>query len=198
MESTVADAREATKHWWVFLVSGILWILFAWVVLSFDYDTVWAVAVFFGFGLLAGGMMTIMLGRDAPSMRWLHIAFGVISIVGGVVALIWPGQTFLVLAAIIGWYVMFAGILDITVAFASKGDNDIWWLQLILGIAQVLIGFWAVGYAGRSIALLVVWVGASALARGISSLFIAFGLHGAGKQLRDKMAGAPLPPPAPT
>ncbi len=198
MESTVADAREATKHWWVFLVSGILWILFAWVVLSFDYDTVWAVAVFFGFGLLAGGMMTIMLGRDAPSMRWLHIGFGVISIVGGIIALIWPGQTFLVLAAIIGWYVMFAGILDITVAFASKGDNDIWWLQLILGIAQVLIGFWAVGYAGRSIALLVVWVGASALARGISSLFIAFGLHGAGKELRDKMSGAPLPPPAPT
>ena len=33
----------------------VLWILFAWIVLSFDYDTVWAVAVFFGFGLIAGG-----------------------------------------------------------------------------------------------------------------------------------------------
>jgi hypothetical protein len=51
----------------------------------------------------------------------------------------------------------------------------------------VLIGFWAVGYAGRSIALLVIWVGASALARGISDIFIGFGLHSAGKEVRKRM-----------
>ena len=67
---------------------------------------------------------------------------------------------------------MIAGILDLTTAFATKDENDLWWLQLILGIAQILIGFWAIGYAGRSISLLVVWVGATALARGISSLFV--------------------------
>ena len=55
----------------------------------------------------------------------------------------------------------------------------------------MLIGFWAIGYAGRSISLLVVWVGATALARGISSLFVGFGLHGAGKELRNRMAGTP-------
>jgi uncharacterized membrane protein HdeD (DUF308 family) len=187
MESTEVD-ELAARHWWVFLLAGVLWILFAWVVLSFDYDTVWAVAVFFGFGMIAGGSMTIMLGMDAPSWRWLHISFGVIAIVAGIVTLIWPGQTFLVLAAIIGWYVMLAGILDLGAAFATKDENDLWWLQLILGIAQILVGFWAIGYEGRSIALLVIWVGASALARGISSLFIGFGLHGAGKQLRKRMA----------
>ena len=63
MEATSADDLEAARHWWVFLVTGILWILFAWIVLSFDYDSVWAVAVFFGFGMIAGGIMTIMVGR---------------------------------------------------------------------------------------------------------------------------------------
>jgi uncharacterized membrane protein HdeD (DUF308 family) len=188
MESTGVDELEAARHWWVFLLVGVLWILFAWVVLSFDYDTVWAVAVFFGFGMIVGGVMTIMLGMDTTSWRWLHITFGVIAIVAGIVALIWPGQTFLVLAAIIGWFVMLAGIVDLGAAFATKDENDLWWLQLILGIAQILVGFWAIGYEGRSIALLVIWVGASALARGISSLFIGFGLHGAGKQLRKRMA----------
>lgn len=188
---------EVTRNWWVFLVSGIAWILFAWVVLSFDFDTVWAIAVFFGFGLLAGGAMTIAVGMSAPTWRWLHVAFGVIAIIGGLFALAWPGQTFLVLAAVIGWYVLFTGILDIAMAFSTRDDNDVWWLQLIVGIAEVLVGFWAVSYEGRSITLLVVWVGASALARGISSLFIAFGLHGAGKQLKGRMAGGPLPPPAP-
>jgi uncharacterized membrane protein HdeD (DUF308 family) len=189
MQSTSAEL-EGARHWWLFLISGILWILFAWVVLSFNYETVWAVAVFFGIGLIAGGFMSIFVGLDARSWRWLHVTFGVLAILAGCVALLWPGQTFLVLAAIIGWYVMLSGVLDLIVAFATKDENDLWWLQLILGIAQVLIGFWAVGYAGRSISLLVIWVGATALARGISSIFVAVGLHGAGKRLRRQMAAA--------
>lgn len=200
---TVDDpALSMTRHWWWFLVAGVLWILFAWIVLSFDYETVWAVAVFFGVGLIAGGLMSIMLGIDARSWRWLHLTFGVISVLAGFIALIWPGQTFLVLAAIIGWYVMLTGIIDLATSIATKHENDMWWLQLIVGIAQILVGFWAIGYAGRSIALLVIWVGATALARGISSLVIGFGLHGASKELRRQMGsgaaatpGVPPPPP---
>jgi len=199
MDSTVLDepTAEVTRQWWVFLVSGILWIIFAWIVLSFDYTTVWAVAVFFGFGAIFGGLMSVMLGASAPSWRWVHVAFGVIAIIAGVLALIWPGQTFLVLAAIIGWYIMFAGVIDLSMAISTREQNDLWWLQLCLGIAEILIGFWAIGYEGRSIALLVIWVGASALARGISALFVAFGLHGAGKALNRRMSGSPLPPPTP-
>jgi len=188
-----ADAEElaeVSKGWWLYLVAGVLWIIFGWVVLSFNFDTVWAVAVFFGFGFIIGGIMELIVGFETPAWRWLHILFGIIAIIAGILALIWPGQTFLVLAAIIGWYVLFAGIMDLGIAFATKQENDLWWLQLVLGIAEVLIGFWAVGYSGRSIALLVVWVGASALARGISSIFLGFGLHSSGKELRKKLATA--------
>ena len=137
MDPIVADEltsleAEAARHWWIHIVAGVLWILFGWVVLSFDDTTVWAVAVFVGFGL--------------------------------------------------------TGVLDLVVAITTRGENDMWWLQLTLGIAQIVIGFWAIGYAGRSIALLVVWVGATALARGISALIVGFGLHGADKQLRRQMA----------
>lgn len=182
--------EEASRLWWLFLINGILWVLFAFVVLSFTYTTVWAVAIFFGFGLIVGGLMEIMVGSQVASWRWLHVTFGVIAIIAGVLALVWPGQTFLVLAAIIGWYIMVAGIIDLVTAITTRDDNDLWWLGLILGIVEILIGFWAVGYAGRSIALLVVWVGATALIRGISNLFAAFGLHGIGKTMRNKMAPA--------
>jgi uncharacterized membrane protein HdeD (DUF308 family) len=180
--------EEASGLWWLFLINGILWILFAFVVLSFTYTTVWAVAIFFGIGFIIGGLMEIMVGTRALSWRWLHVTFGVIAIIAGVLALIWPGQTFLVMAAIVGWYVMFVGIIDLVTAITTREDNELWWLGLILGIVAILIGFWAVGYAGRSIALLVVWVGATALIRGISNLIAAFGLHGIGKTMHKKMA----------
>jgi uncharacterized membrane protein HdeD (DUF308 family) len=193
---TREEVLEESKGWWLFLLTGILWIIFGFIVLSFDdFETVWAVAVFFGIGFIVGGIMELFVAGRAPGWKWLHILFGVIAIIAGVLALIWPGQTFLVLAAIIGWYVLFSGIMDIITAFVTKDENDLWWLQLVLGIAQVLIGFWAVGYAGRSITLLVIWVGASALARGISSIFIGFGLHSAGKEVRKRMGPtAPVTP----
>ncbi len=197
-EPNVDELIEVSKGWWLYLVAGVLWIIFGWVVLSFNFDTVWAVAVFFGFGFIIGGMMELFVAFQATSWRWLHIAFGVIAIIAGIVALVWPGQTFLVLAAIIGWYILFAGIMDIVTSIAVKEDNEMWWLQLILGIAEVLIGFWAVGYTGRSVALLVIWVGASALARGISSIVLGFGLHSTGKELRKRMSPTPPPPRAAT
>jgi len=181
-------AEDEPRYWWIFLVNGILWILFAFLVLSFTFTTVWAVALFFGFGFIIGGIFELMVSSRDTSWRWLHVTFGVIAIIAGILALIWPGETFLVLAAIIGWYVMIAGTIDIVVSVTTRRINDLWWLGLILGIVEVLIGFWAVGYSGRSIALLVVWVGATALVRGIANLMAAFGLHRIGKTMRGAMA----------
>ena len=193
---TADEFVEVGKGWWLYLVAGALWIIFGFIVLSFKIDTVWAIAVFFGIGFMIGGIMELYVAFETPGWRWLHVVFGVIAIVAGFLALIWPGETFLVLAAIISWYILFAGIMDIVVAFSTREENDLWWLQLILGIVEVLIGFWAVGYAGRSVALLVVWVGASALARGISSIFLGFGLHNAAKEVRKRLSAMPPPPRA--
>ena len=185
---TMAETEtEATRWWWLFLVTGVLWILYAFVVLSFTVETVWAVALLFGVGFIMGGLFEFMLASVAESWRWLHIVFGIVAIAAGILALVWPRQTFLVLAAITGWYLMIDGIMGIIVAVSTRTINDLWWLGLVLGIAEVLIGFWAVGYIGRSIALLVVWVAAGALARGISDLMAGFTVHGADKKMRQAM-----------
>ena len=47
-------------------------------------------------------------------------------------------------------------------------------MQLIVGIVEVLLGFWAAGYYGRSAVLLVAWVAAIAIMRGITDIVLAF------------------------
>jgi len=183
--TTVADDRDVTKHWWLFLVTGALWIIFGFIVLSFDITTVYAVAIFLGVGFIVGGIVELGLASVAESGKWLYVTFGIIAIIAGIVALVWPEQTFVVVAAIVAWLVLFAGILDVVTSLATRHDNDIWWLQLILGGLEIAVGVWAIGYTGRSIALLVIWVGVAALFRGISHIVLAFGLRGADKQLRQ-------------
>lgn len=179
----VGHMKSFTGRWWLYLISGIAWFLFAFLALTWNLATVWGIAVFAGIGLIIGGLFEFVVSSVVPSWKWVHVVFGVLSIAAGVLALGWPGQTFLVLAALLAWYLLFSGFFEVVLAFTTRELDELWWLRLLLGVAQILVGFWAVGYAGRSTALLIVWVAAAALARGLSNLFVAFGLHAAGKEI---------------
>lgn len=181
--TSVHDLRKATRLWWLVLLVGVLWIVFAWIVLSFDFTTVLAVSVFAGVSFIAAGVSEFFLATQVEGWRWLWIVLGVVSVAAGIVALVWPDETFLVLAAIVGWYLMLRGVFDFVIALLDRDEDDLWWLRLVLGIVQIVIGFWAIGYVGRSIAVLVIWVGAYALAKGITDIVLAFKLRSAGKRL---------------
>ena len=191
------DMRTVTGNWGWFLAAGIAWVVFAFVVLSFNYATVWAVAILFGIGFILGGIMEFMVAAIAPGWKWLYILLGIVSILAGVIALIWPGETFLVLAAIVGWLLLFYGIIDIVFAFSTKSIDDLWWLQLISGIIMIGLGFWAISpddrtvATYRSIVLLVVWVGFAALFRGVSDIIVGFRLRSAHKRLDTLATDSP-------
>jgi len=58
--------------------------------------------------------------------------------------------------------------------------NSVWWLGLVTGILEIALGFWASQQliATRA-ALLIIWIGALALFRGISEIVLAFELKSA-------------------
>jgi uncharacterized membrane protein HdeD (DUF308 family) len=184
------DAKVVTGNWGWFLAAGIAWILFAFLILSFNYRTVWAIAVFFGIGFIMGGIMEFAVAAAAPGWKWLYILIGIVSIIAGVIALVWPGQTFLVLSAIVGWLLLFYGVFDIVFAFSTRQVEGLWWMQLIAGIIMILLGFWAISPDNATVStyrgavLLVVWIGVAALFRGISDIIVGFRLRSTHKQLQ--------------
>jgi uncharacterized membrane protein HdeD (DUF308 family) len=73
---------------------------------------------------------------------------------------------------------VFAGVYDIIISIASRDEESAWWLQLISGIILLILGFWAAGYWGRSAVLLVAWVAAFTLIRGVRDIVLAFRVRG--------------------
>ena len=193
-QSLREDMRTVTGNWGWFLAAGIAWIVFAFFVLSFNFETVWAIAVFFGIVFIAGGIMEFAVAAVAPGWKWLYVLIGIVSIVAGLIALMWPGETFLVLSAIVGWLLLFYGIIDIVFAFSTRHLEGLWWMQLISGIIMVLLGFWAISPDNATVAtyrgavLLVVWVGVAALFRGISDIIVGFRLRSVHKELEAPAA----------
>jgi uncharacterized membrane protein HdeD (DUF308 family) len=193
-QSLREDMQTVTRNWGWFLAAGIAWIVFAFLLLSFNYRTVWAIAVFFGIGFIVGGIMEFAVAAVAPGWKWLYVLIGIVSIVAGVIALMWPGETFLVLSAIAGWLLLFYGIIDIVFAFSTRHLEGFWWMQLISGIIMVLLGFWAISPDNATVAtyrgavLLVVWIGVAALFRGISDIIVGFRLRSAHRELEAPAA----------
>jgi uncharacterized membrane protein HdeD (DUF308 family) len=66
-----------------------------------------------------------------------------------------------------------------------------WWLTLILGIVELLLGIWAAGYPGRSLFVFVNLVGIYAVAYGFTELFAAFELRGLDRRLERTSAEPP-------
>ena len=69
--------------------------------------------------------------------RWALILFGIISIIGGVLALVWPGVTILALIILLGIDILFWGILLVVNAFRT-GQGRV--LAVIFGVLALIAG----------------------------------------------------------
>ncbi len=161
--------------WWWLLVTGTAWVLVAVILLRFDYTSVSAISILFGIVAIVAGVLEIgVLFLAAGWWKLLHGLLAVAFIAAGIVAFIHPGNTFAALAAVFSFFLVIAGTFDIVISISVRREIDVWWLQLITGIIEVLLGFWAAGYYGRSAVLLVAWVAAIAIMRGIRDIVLAF------------------------
>src|SRR5512133_1605869 len=174
--------------WWLLLLTGIGWVLVALIVLRFDYTSVSAISILFGIVAIAAGVLEIGVMLLANGWwKLLNALVALVFIVAGIVAFIHPGDTFAALAAVFSFFLIFAGFFDIIESISVRHEIEVWWLQLIGGIIELGLGFWAAGYYGRSAVLLVAWVAAIAIIRGFMNILLAFRVrevqHAAGSEV---------------
>lgn len=177
------QARQVSKLWWLFLVTGVIWVVISFVVLSFDPTSAALIGLMMGVVLVVAGINEFVAAAVVDGWKWAHALLGVLFLVTGVMAMLEPFQTFGVLALLIGWFLLFKGTFTVVLSIAARRELHLWGLLLAAGIAEIMIGLWALGYPGRSAWLLVLWVGIGAMLRGITEIVTGFQLHGAHRRL---------------
>jgi uncharacterized membrane protein HdeD (DUF308 family) len=173
VDQTRADLSEPSRYWWVPLISGIFWLIVALIVLRFNEASVTTTGILAGITIIAAGANDLALAGTVERGRWLYLLLAAFLVPLGVVALFSPGNTFEALAAIIGWYLLFKGTFDIVQALMNR-TAELWWAGLMVGTVEILLAFWAAGYFGRKAVLLIIWVAAAALSRGVMQITLAF------------------------
>jgi uncharacterized membrane protein HdeD (DUF308 family) len=112
---------------------------------------------------------------------WSWLLRGIAALAFGVLAILWPGITFLVFVAMFAAYALVDGIIHLAASFRAAGGQPRWLLafQGILGVAVAILTFMWPGITALALLFLI---GAWAIVGGAMRIALAI-------QLRKVIAG---------
>lgn len=112
--------------------------------------------------------------RGTMIQSWWALALrGAAAIVFGVLALLWPGITLLVLIALFAAYALVGGAVSVFGAVDSGKQDGEWGLPLLLGLVSLGAGAIAFLHPGLTGLILVLLIGAHALVTGALDIISA-------------------------
>ena len=174
--AATVDARQVANLWWLWLVTGIAWIIAALVVLQFDAASIKTIGVIVGCMFIFAGVQQLTLALIGRGWLWAVVA-GFFWI-AGVVCIVNPEETFAGLADTLGFLFAIVAIWWTVEAVISQSEGGLWWIGLIAGILMFIIAFWVGGqfFIEKAYALLV-FAGMWALMKGVSDIVRAFAVR---------------------
>jgi uncharacterized membrane protein HdeD (DUF308 family) len=166
------------RHWWIFLVRGLVAIALGLLALFYPAATLVTLILFYGVFALVDGVFAVVSAIRGTGMgsRWWLALVGVLGIIAGLVTFFWPGITALALLTVIGVWALIYGIFEIIGAIRLRKEIDNEWLLLIHGVLAVLFGLMVLVRPGAGAVALIWLIGSFALASGIVLVVLAFGL----------------------
>jgi uncharacterized membrane protein HdeD (DUF308 family) len=157
------------RNWGLILLRGILAIIFG--VLAFVWPGITLISLVLLYGAFAfmDGILAITAAvrGGLPAPRWWLALIGIFGIAAGILTVLWPQITALVLLLFIAGWAIATGIMQIVGAIKLREEIDDEWLLIAGGVLSVVFGV-----------LLALWPGAGALAMilVIGSFAIMFGI----------------------
>jgi uncharacterized membrane protein HdeD (DUF308 family) len=108
---------------------------------------------------------------------WLVLLRGVLAILFGLSAFIWPGITLLTLVILFGVYAVFDGAIAIGTGLARTKNSPRWWTFLVEGLLSIGAGVVAIFRPGLATLVLIYIIAAWAVFTGILEIVAAIRLR---------------------
>jgi len=180
--------REATgfaKNWWLFLITGLAWLLIAMIVFQFDRMSVATVGILIGFMFLGAAINEFLASATfSGGWKWVHVALGVLFILGALWGFFRPIDTVTALASVLGLLLVLMGTMAVVAALLSRDTNPVWGLGLAVGLLEILLAAWvSQSFYPARVSLILFWVGFMAIFKGIGEIVMAFELRHAKSKL---------------
>lgn len=169
-----------SRNWWVFLLRGVLAVIFGILALIWPDVTLLTLIILFGAYALVDGIFAIIAGIAAYGTAerwWAEVIEGVLGMAIGLLTLFWPGATALVVLYFIAAWAVVTGILEIAAAIQMRRYISGEWLLILSGAVSVIFGLLLFLFPGAGALGLITVIGAFAILFGILLIVLAFRLR---------------------
>jgi uncharacterized membrane protein HdeD (DUF308 family) len=184
------------RNWWALALRGVLAVLFGLIAFLMPGITLAAIVLLFGAYAVVDGIFAIIAAVRAAERheRWWSLALqGVVDILAGIIAFVWPAATALALLFLVAFWAIVTGVLEIVAAVRLRREIQGEWLLILSGILSVAFGGVLLALPAAGILVIVWWIGAYAIVAGVVMIALAFKLRGRQHRAPVGTTGAPRP-----
>jgi uncharacterized membrane protein HdeD (DUF308 family) len=164
-------AEQLARNWTYLLFNGLVLIVAGVLIWSIDWS-VSSLSTFIGALFIFEGLW-IMLTAGI-SFRAGNFLTGLLSIAAGIAIIVWPSPSLIVLGIFLGSWLIVVGTISVSGALAARRLMPDWWLLLILGVSEVILGVLALADPGATLAALITVGGIWAVVIGAMRVVLAF------------------------
>jgi uncharacterized membrane protein HdeD (DUF308 family) len=119
---------------------------------------------------------TVMASELARNW-WLVALRGVIGILFGIGAFVWPGATLAALVIVFGAYVFVDGIFAVVAGLGMRRQLSLWWLMVLEGVAGIILGLLTFRSPDTTALVLLTLIAAWSIVSGIFEIATALRLR---------------------
>ena len=174
------------------IVRGILALAVGIMALAWPGVTVLALVILFAvYAFIASGMEAVRAFSSAKAGPVTgHLLLALADLAAGVIALVWPAPTALVLVLIVGAWAVVAGLVEIGAAFGAGEPAGTRALFILGGLVSVAFGVVLFARPGVGALTLALLFGLFSLFYGITEIVMGAQLHQTGKTLHSVLQDA--------
>jgi uncharacterized membrane protein HdeD (DUF308 family) len=164
MSSVLETIRSDVKNWWLFLLTGILFIIAGIVIYAKPLDGYVGLSVLFSIVILSSGFGQIFLS-------------GILDLAIGTYLLMYPLMTMATLPYFVGFWLVFRSFYLMGASFDLRDLNSGGWGWLLFGgIVVLVLGFLVIYYPVAGAVGIVAVSGSAFIVGGFLNIYLAFQL----------------------
>jgi uncharacterized membrane protein HdeD (DUF308 family) len=165
------------RNWWLILLRGVAAIIFGILTFMWPGLTLVTLVLLYGAFSFLDGLFSIAAAvkGGSPMPRWWLALVGLLGIGVGVITLLWPQITGIVLLMFIAGWAIASGVLQIIGAIRLRKEIEGEWLLIASGVLSVIFGVALIMFPGAGALSLALVIGVFAVAYGV--LLIGFSLR---------------------
>jgi uncharacterized membrane protein HdeD (DUF308 family) len=166
------------RNWWMPALRGLIAVIFGILAIIWPGLTVLTLIIFFGAFAIVDGVFAIgtAIWRAEQRMEWWPLlAEGILGIIIGIIAFVWPSLTALGLLYVIGAWAIITGAVEIVAALRLRAMIPNEWFLIVSGALSVLWGLILFIFPGTGAIALVWLIGIFAIIYGVA--LIAFAMR---------------------